>query len=365
MPDVRQRLAVAVAASIVVVVAAPYVGQLRGAIQAALPGQYRLIIGGTIAAALAVALVAALVRIRERRLLRYGLIAVALAAGALYAWSTGTGNANVDVVERFHFVEYGFLALLFYRAWRDRANVTSVVFPLLAGVMVGTFDEGVQWLVPARVGELRDVLLDLAAVACGLVFSVGLHPPEAVSTVLDRPARRGLAAFSAVCLAVVAVFFFVVHLGHEVDGADAGRFLSRFDAGELRAAAQDRALKWRTDPPTVLHRLSVEDHYLAEGLWHIQRRNEGTGLHTWKENLILERFFGPVLEFPTYSTPAGARWPPEQRANVEARQAHDPSVYVSNANPYPIYTWSPALYWAGATALIGLVALSIVRAGKP
>src|SRR5262245_34509414 len=103
----RLRLIAAVAASLAVIVAAPFVGQIRGAIQSALPGQYRLIIGGMILGAVAIALLNAVIHIRARRPLRYGLIVAAIAGGAIYAGLTATGNANVDVVERFHFVEYG------------------------------------------------------------------------------------------------------------------------------------------------------------------------------------------------------------------------------------------------------------------
>lgn len=356
----RGRFLTAIAASIVVVGGAPYVGQLRAAIQRTLPGQYRLIIGGTIALAIAAALGAALVRIRDRRLLRYGLIVSALAGGGIYAVTTATGNAAVDVVERFHFVEYGFITFLFYRAWQDRANVEALLFPLLAGLIVGTLDEGFQWLVPARVGELHDVLLDGAAVACGLAFSLGLHPPASLTFVVDRRTRQTIGAFVAATIVVVASFFYVVHLGYEVDATDTGRFLSRYGADELRDAARDRAERWKADPPSTLHRMSVEDHYLAEGVWHIQRRNEGTGLHTWKENLILERFFGPVLQYPTYSTPSGARWPPEQRANVEAQYGHDPAPYVSDANPYPIYTWNPMAFWTAVAVVVAAAVFGVM-----
>jgi len=363
MRDVRGRLLAAVAASIVVVFGAPYLGQLRGAIQRTLPGQYRLIIGGAIALAIAAALGAALIRIRDRRLLRYGLVIAALGGGAIYAVMTATGNAAVDVVERFHFVEYGFITFLFYRAWQDRANIEALLFPLLAGVIVGTLDEGFQWLVPARVGELHDVLLDGAAVACGLAFSLGLDPPASLTLAVDTRTRRTIGAFVAATFAIVAMFFYVVHLGYEVDDPDTGRFLSRFSADELRAAARDRGERWKADPPSTLHRMSVEDHYLAEGVWHIQRRNEGTGLHTWKENLILERFFDPVLQYPTYSTPSGARWPTEQRANVEAQYEHDPSPYISAANPYPIYTWNPMAFWATTAVVIAVAVFGIMKVG--
>ncbi len=44
----------------------------------------------------------------------------------------------------------------------------------------------------------------------------------------------------------------------------------------------------------------------------------------WHENLILERFFAPVLDRPTYVSLNGNRWPPEQRADAAARGAADP-----------------------------------------
>ena len=67
----RPRLVLAFVASFVVVLGAPYTGQIRGAIQDALPGQYRLIIGGVVVLAVAIAVVAALLRIREQRATRY------------------------------------------------------------------------------------------------------------------------------------------------------------------------------------------------------------------------------------------------------------------------------------------------------
>jgi len=138
-------------------------------------------------------------------------------------------------------VEYGFITFLFYRVWQDRANVEALLFPLLAGIIVGTLDEGFQWLVPARVGELHDVLLDCAAVTCGLAFSLGLHSPASLTLAVDARARRAMSGFVAATIVVLAAFFAVVHLGYEIDGGDAGRFLSRYSADDLKAAALDRA----------------------------------------------------------------------------------------------------------------------------
>jgi len=360
----RARLILALAASLTVVLGAPYVGQIRGVVQDALPGQYRNIVGGIVIGGVAAALVTALVRIRERRLPRFGAIAAAVAGGAIYATLTGTGNADVDVVERFHFVEYGVLTWLFYRAWHGRADVTALVFPMFAGVMVGTFDEAFQWLVPGRVGELHDVLLNGAAIACGLVFSLGLDPPAHAIARPDHIGRRSFAVFAALAIVTVALFIHAVHLGDEVKDAVTGNFFSRYSAADLLEASSDRAARWQTEPPLVLRRMSIEDHYLAEGIWHIQRRNEGDAWTAWKENLILEKYFGPVLEFPTYSTPDGARWPPEQRADMATRTGSDSRQYVSTANPYPIYLWSAPAFWAGVSAVIALVALACLSRGR-
>ena len=73
---------------------------------------------------------------------------------------------------------------------------------------------------------------------------------------------------------------------------------------------------WQTEPPIRIKRLSREDQYLDEGLWHVRRRNSAEVDEAWHENLILERFFVPVLDLPTYASPNGNRWPPEQRANI-------------------------------------------------
>jgi hypothetical protein len=359
------RLVLALLASLVITLGAPYTGQIRGAIQDALPGQYRLIIGGIVIAVVACAVLIALLRITERRLFRYGLLTLAVGGGATYAVLTATGNTNVDVVERFHLVEYGALTWLYYRVWRARDDVTALVFPALAAFMVGIFDEGLQWLVPARVGELRDVLLNGVSIACGLVFSLGLEPLTGEQWMPGRAGRRAFALFASAGIVMLATFFHAVHLGHEIDDPQAGVFLSRYSMEELLAASRDRAIRWQSAPPRELHRTSIEDHYLAEGAWHVQRRNEvADPQRVWHENLILEKYFAPVLDFPTYSTGGGAKWPAQQRANAEAQAGSPARVYRSTANPYPIYTWSPRLFWLSVTAVIAAMFLVLFVPGR-
>jgi hypothetical protein len=74
--------------------------------------------------------------------------------------------------------------------------------------------------------------------------------------------------------------------------------------------------------------------------------------------LILEKYYAPVLDTPSYVSRTGHRWSEEQRAAVELRAAGSDPAYVSTANPYPIFAWSRRLFWlvSGAAAIAVWVA---------
>jgi VanZ family protein len=284
--------------------------------------------------------------------LRYALIVLAVTMSAIYARVVRSGNPDVDVVEAFHFVEYGLVAYLFYRVWRNRPDLSGVVFAACAGLAVGIADEWVQWFVPGRVGEMHDVALNAVAVGCGLLFSMAVHPPSSVHM---PSARSRLALGAALSGLIIAVAGFVdrVHLGYEVNDGQVGIFRSQYDARELADAAATRPARWKASPPPV-GGFRREDHYLSEGLWHVQRRNlavtAGDPWTAWNENVILERFYTPVLD-------RGARWPAEQRTGFEQNvRGSARGAYVSDAAPYPIYLVRRSTFWL-ATVLVGAVTL--------
>jgi hypothetical protein len=225
-----------------------------------------------------------------------------------------------------------------------------VVLPLLAAFTVGTFDEWLQWFIPFRVGEAHDVFLNLAAIVCGLLFALAIQPPSTFSPRLHPASWRRIGIAAAIVWLIFATFVSQVHLGHIVEVADIGRFKSHYSEGELNDLQGRRAALWQAQPPTTVRRLSREDQYLDEGLWHVRRRNLAEVNEAWRENLILERFFVPVLDLPTYASPNGNRWPPEQRADLAARAAAEPS-FVSTAEAYPILAWSSTLFWLVSVAI--------------
>ena len=363
-------LVLATLLSAALILAAPYIGQLRAAIQAAFPGQYILILGGSIIAAATAALLIAVLRVRHSRALRFGAIACALAIAAAYAAATTTRNPEVDAVERVHFVEYGLIALLYYRVWRASGDLSAFVLPVLAGVIVSTLDEWLQWFIPLRVGEAHDILLNLAAVICGLVFAAAVWPPMSWSPRFGKASLAMAGRVAAVTVLLFAGFFSSVHLGQVVHADGIGDFVSHYSGDELIAFARDRQARWRVDPPIVLRRLSREDQYMDEGLWHIRRRNElwqaADVSRAWRENLILERFFGPVLDTPSYAWPEVSRWSSEQRADAERRGgtpvAHP---FVSDAQLYPMQTWPKWMFWvASSSVALALTLGSAARAGR-
>lgn len=370
------RFVLAAAVSAALVLAAPFIGEIRRAILLRFPGQFGRIIGAIVVISVAGALFAALKRIRDRRAPRYAALILALGIAAAYTYAARTGDPQVDAVERFHFVEYGLITLLFYRAWRPAADVSVIVLPLLAGLLVGTLEEWFQWFIPARVGDVRDIFLNGVAIACGLLFSVALEPPERFAPTLTWSSVRRIGAFAAVTLIVFAAFFQSVHMGYAIRG-EGWSFRSGYSAQALEAMAADRAARWRGSYVARPERLSAEDQYMTEGLWHVQRRNRawdaGDITTAWRENEILERHFVPVLETSSYVSKAGHRWPADHRADAARKFQEAQTVpgsagaalYESDAHPSAIYLWPQRVYWTLIAAVALLLASPALRRFTP
>ncbi len=238
---------------------------------------------------------------------------------------------EVNAVERVHFVEYGLIAFLFYRAGLPRRSLGE------GGRCRRSVDRD-----PADAGRVHGRHASTSGCS-GSSRSASAKRTTCSSTSRRscagccsrwrcsrrRRSRRGCAqrrgaasaCTSAIAWMIFAAFVSQVHLGHIVEIADIGRFKSHYTAQELNDLQGDRAVRWKTQPPMNIQRLSREDQYLDEGLWHVRRRNGAEVDEAWRENLILERFFVPVLDLPTYASPNGNRWPPEQRADFANRAA--------------------------------------------
>jgi len=361
-------LAIAIAASIALILAAPAIGSARSALRAAFPGTFsRLIEGGLAVAALA-ALGVALARIRTHRALRYGALAAAFAIAWAYSAATGSADPAIRAVERVHFVEFGAIAWLFLRVWRDRPDASAIVAPAIAALIAGIGDEAFQWFLPARVGEIADVALNAVAIGCGLLAGGAITPPADVTGRWTGASVRLVGRLLALAVVALAGFVHLVHLGYRLDLPGVGTFETRYTAEALDATGRERADTWRHDPPLVRPpRFSREDQYMTEGLQHVQARNEawtrGDALTAWCENAILERDFGSVLDVPSYVSRTGHRWSAAQRADADRRVAgRNADAFVSAAFPYPIYLWSPWALWLPALGVAAVLWLAGNRA---
>lgn len=362
----RGRFVIAVLVAAGLVVAAPFISQFRNYLRGAFPAHFILILGAIVGASVALAVAGALLAVRDRRPLRYGLIVAALVIGTAYSLLTSSPDPHVAAVERFHFVQYGLIALLFYRAWRPLGDAGVLILPVLAAMLTATVEEWFQWFVPGRVGVMADVFLNWVAIGCGLLFSVGLDPfdagPPPGGGVRPRPAftigsrsLRHCGTAAALFVIVFGLFFDTVHLGHRIANERIGAFTSIYTEPELHALAADRAARWRVNPPVDKTRLAREDQYRTEGIQHVQARNEawerGEIATAWRENLILETYYAPVLE-------RGHRWPPEQHADAAARGMQASSGnFESGAYPYAVFTWPAPVFWTVAIALAGALVL--------
>lgn len=363
-------------ASALIVFGSPYVGEIRGALQSSFPEYYRWIVGGAVAIAAVVALGTASLSLRRRKRdarlsataagpkpwVRDALVLMAIAIGVTYARAVSTGNSDVDLVEAFHFVEYGVVTWLFYRVWRRRPDGSGIVLTVCAALAVGIADEWVQWFVPGRVGEIHDVLLNAVAIVCGLLVSMAIDPPVTLSWPRLRSARFAMGLVIGGLLTAVAGFVDQVHLGYEINDGSSPLFRSQFDVTALAGAANERAVRWQTSPPAE-RGFTREDHYLSEGRWHVQRRNLSITARdwwsAWNENVILERFYAPVLD-------RGSRWSDGERDQID-RSAHETAreAYRSAAAPYPIYLIRRSIFWPVTLLLVAAIVDAARRSGAP
>ncbi|MFQ5699842.1 MAG: VanZ family protein [Myxococcota bacterium] len=267
-------------------------------------------------------------------------LALGVATG-LFAWRVGSLRHSPE--EALHFVEYGVLSILLYRALLHRVRDPAIYgCALVLGTTLGIVDEALQWIVPGRIWDLRDLGVDVSAVALPqLAIALGLDPPLVArrvtvrgrllllrlslvavlllgASLLNTPAR--IRAYSS---ALPGLDFLasrgsvMIEYGHRIEDPGLGVFHSRFDRAELArndAARGDEvgALLARypspRDYPAFLERYTpITDPFAHEARVHLFRRS--AYLRTaqehpfdldwyrsdltvaYREQLFLERYF--------------------------------------------------------------------------
>jgi hypothetical protein len=300
---------------------APFLGRVRDALLDAFGEGFVRWLGGLLALALVLVVVAGLWRIRQRRRLRYGLLTLVVALVVLETLVAGSGVPRVDVVEKVHFVQYGLLAAALYWALLPRGELSVPLLTMLGVTAAGTVEEWIHWWSPQRVGEVGDVWLNVYAGFCGLLAAAAFLPPASFRWRISRERRAQVARCAVPVVLLLAGFYHAAHVGYEIVDSEVGRFLSWHSEEELAEAGEERRLRWAVEEPGG-DPWEREDRYRTEGGWHVSHRNAslaaGRARVAWVENRILEKYFDPFLDQRPSRGEGTHRWSEEQRADVAA-----------------------------------------------
>lgn len=341
----------------------PLVRSVREAITARWPAE---LIGIAVAAVVIGATAVSVLPLRRRQSrLRFADLAWlgGMAAIAVLWISRLTGQPE----EAVHFLEYGVLGVLIYRVLAERVTDPTVYgATILVGLLVGTVDEFIQWLVPGRFWDLRDILLNTGAVA--LVQIAMWRLVARTPTRVGPSSIRLLCRLAAALVLALAVCFAatpqrLARLANHVplpqrlaSGTDAiceygyrhavddlTVFRSRMPLAALSesdnsrsaevARQLDAARSFRGPSKIIIS--PVDDPFAYEARVHVFARNRnlhrarkhepGTVDHrqlmttAWRQNLILEGFFANTLKESSYG------WGPRVRAEVE--DAQEPEAF--------------------------------------
>ncbi|MEM1249699.1 MAG: VanZ family protein [Acidobacteriota bacterium] len=273
------------------------------------------------------------------------------------------GSASAAAYERLHFILYGLLAILLYRAFTETCSQRWSALGAAAGVLTASLlDEGVQWLVPLRTGEFFDLGLNLYGGVAGLLAAQALpaRPAE------GRTDARPVVVLVAIALLGLLLFVDRAHLGHRIEDPEIGTFHSFHTAVELASANEDRRRRWADDMPQLPLRtaLAVEDYFLTEAGWHVLLRNraraDGDPEIVWHETRILERFYPATLEIPDGDW-FRYRLPEVERAELERVTPRE--GYWSPADNGRIWLW-PRWVLLVAVVVVALLVGALWRAAQ-
>ncbi len=102
-------------------------------------------------------------------------------------------TVNSDLRKTGHFLAYGFMGFLWFRAFLGQAHYRpwrAVIWSLGICLAFSSLDEGHQWFCSSRSGSLGDVLLDMSGVSLAVVLASAFWTPGTGAAAASSRAGR-------------------------------------------------------------------------------------------------------------------------------------------------------------------------------
>ena len=99
----------------------------------------------------------------------------------------GVTSYNLSIPEeRVHFLQYGLLGVMVTATARNESIILLAKLAVFA-ILVGVIDEAIQWCLPNRVGDIRDVAFNTVAAILGIWIGKTLFGPPYSGSLPQSP----------------------------------------------------------------------------------------------------------------------------------------------------------------------------------
>lgn len=230
----------------------------------------------------------------------------------------GVGLSLVgETVERVHFLQYGIVVFLFFYSIKEYfPDLNAYLLTFSFSFALSILDEGIQWWVPSRTGEFRDIVINVIAILLSLTCIAFLWKPQSIENSFSRKGLSPLILLLIFVGAALTLFIDIVQIGYLIEDPVVGTFKSRYTAEDLQEKRntlsydpQDQIEplmrvpnreKTETRGPSLLEMWKKEDFYRSEAEFHVGARNRLFArkdyFEAMKENQIIEKYYRPLVE---------------------------------------------------------------------